>query len=182
MSVRPILMSVAVVAGFVAIPVRAQPAVPELAVSNGWRRVVSLDGLAAVRVPCDESGISRREREGTYGGFACVDKGLGFGLVEGRLPGPRGGLEDFDDFLADMRNDKSAGVVTLTSLSGHRAFTVISNPEDTVSATTFVEMARGHLLLAMAHEKPVGAITADHKAEARARARAYVESLEILAK
>jgi hypothetical protein len=146
--------------------------------SQGTRRVELPSGVAAARVPCAEGKI-KRNHDANRSIVMCAQDGLGYAMVEGGFPIKDAWGLDYDVVLADARADTSSGTVKEARFVGLRSFTVESLPTEPVGFARIVEMSPGKLVALVAHEEPAGALSAATAPDARVRARAFADTLEI---
>jgi hypothetical protein len=144
-----------------------------------WRRVVAPDGSIAVSLPCADSETGVRS-DGGVTAMICKSEGLGFEVMVGAMPHGSGAPESFDELLSDAQHDPNAGEVHVTSVAGHRAFTVTRPASGSVGLAQFVDFKPGKPIIMMAMEDPEGGIAASGKAPASERARKFLGSLEII--
>jgi hypothetical protein len=157
----------------------ATAASAQAGVGGVWRRVVTSDGSIAVSLPCADSETGVRSEGGTTA-MICKSEGLGFEVMVGAMPNASGAPESFDQLLSEAQHDPNAGEVHVTSVSGHRAFTVTRSASGPVGLAQFVDFKPGKPIIMMAMEDPEGAIPASGKAPAAERARKFRGSLEII--
>jgi hypothetical protein len=144
-----------------------------------WRRVVAPDGSIAVSLPCPDSETGMRS-DGGVTAMICKSEGLGFEVMVGAMPNGSGTPDSFDQLLSKAQHDPNAGEVHVTSVAGHRAFTVTRPASGPVGLAQFVDFKPGKPIIMMAMEDPEGGIDASGKAPATARARKFLGSLEMI--
>ena len=103
-------------------------------------------------------------------------------MLAGGFPIKNTWSTDYNAILADARADKSSGKVKEARFGGFRSFTVETLPTDSVGFVRVVELRPGKVIALIAHEESAGALTAAAAPEARVRARAFADTLEISAK
>ena len=142
-----------------------------------WNRIALPDGIGSISMPCQAAEVKAGNDNGKSV-LGCGSNGVAYVVIAGGLPSESGVENDYDQALAEAREDRSVTMHERT-LSGRRAFG--AEPGDDLTALEIIEVAPGNLMLLLFQVERPDVAKLD-MIETKKLSEQFISSVELTAK